>query len=73
MAPGLLRRGLVDARTWGNARQLAQVEVAPVRVELLPSSRVDGAQPTALHGVAELALARRRPVGGLVFLVSCDD
>ena len=27
------------AGTWGNARQLAQIEMAPVRVELLSSSR----------------------------------
>ena len=36
IAPQRLRRGLVDAGNWGDARQLAQIEVkvAPVRVEL---------------------------------------
>ena len=54
----------MDAGTWGDAHQLAQVEVAQVRVELFPSSHlVDGALPPALHGVVELALARSRLVG----------
>ena len=50
--------------TWGDAWQLAQVEMAPVLVEsCCPACIVDGALPSALHGVAELALARPRPVG----------
>ena len=48
-----------------DARQLAQVEVSRVRVELLPARVVDGVLPPALHGVTvpELALARPRLVG----------
>ena len=60
----------MDTGTWGDAHQLAQVEVAQVRVELFPSSHlVDGALPPALHGVVELALGLVH--AWLVLLVSC--
>ena len=52
------------AGTWGDARQLAQVEMAPVRVESCgPACVVDVALLPALHGAAEFALARPRPDG----------
>ena len=52
------------AGTWGDAWQLAQVEMAPVRMEsCCLACVVDGALPPALHGAAEFALARPRPDG----------
>ena len=56
----------IKVGTWGNDWQLAQVEMTPVpeRVEsCCPACVVDGALPPALHGAAELAVARPRPDG----------
>ena len=57
-----LRQGLVDAGTLGDARQLAQVEVAQVRVELFPSSHlVNDALLPALQAWRSLPLALSTP------------